>query len=294
MMKILIVGGTGFIGQALQKALDSIHVPYSVLSRTQKSNTHIFWDPSKYQLDHSSLGSITHIINLAGAGIADQRWSKHRKVELKTSRIDSTEFLYTECSKHCPKLIGYIGISGVNAFGFKGACLYNESHPYGDDFLSRLVAQWEQAHRLFEQLPSFSIFRLGMVLSSRGGAYRKIAAPMKFYLGAVPGSGQQLVPWVHLDDVIGLTLRVLQGEPLGLIHVVSENSSMGELTKTIAQKERSVLLLPNIPSPIIRLIFGEMGLLLTESIQIDHTKLARSGYTLRFNNLSDLIYEKEN
>jgi uncharacterized protein (TIGR01777 family) len=294
MMKILIVGGTGFIGQALQKALDSIHVPYKVLSRTQKSDTHVFWDPSKHQLDHSSLGSITHIINLAGAGIADQRWSKNRKEELKTSRIDSTEFLYAECSKHCPKLIGYIGISGVNAFGFKGAYLYNESHPSGDDFLSQLVAQWEQAHRLFEQLPSFSIFRLGMVLSSRGGAYRKIAAPMKFYLGAVPGSGQQLVPWVHLDDVIGLTLRVLQGDPLGLIHVVSENSSMRNLTKTIAKKERSVILLPNIPSPVIRLIFGEMGLLLTESIQIDHTKLTQSGYTLRFNNLSDLIYEKEN
>jgi NAD dependent epimerase/dehydratase family enzyme len=76
--------------------------------------------------------------------------------------------------------------------------------------------------------------------------------------------------------------------------VVSENSSMRELTKTIAQKERSVILLPNIPSPVIRLIFGELGLLLTESIQIDHTKLTQSGYTLRFNNLSDLIYEKEN
>jgi NAD dependent epimerase/dehydratase family enzyme len=94
--------------------------------------------------------------------------------------------------------------------------------------------------------------------------------------------------------VIGLTLKVLQGAALGLIHVVSDNSSMRDLTKTIAQKERSVILLPNIPSPIIRLIFGEMGLLLTESIQIDHTKLAQSGYNVRFNNLSDLLYEKEN
>lgn len=294
MMEILIVGGTGFIGKALQKALDGIHVPYKVLSRTQKSARHIFWDPDKHQLDHTSLGSITHIINLAGAGIADQRWTKHRKEELKTSRIDSTEFLYKECSKHCPKLIGYIGISGVNAFGFKEDILYNESHPFGEDFLSQLVAQWEQAHRLFEQLPSFSIFRLGMVLSSSGGAYRKIAAPMKFYMGAIPGSGKQLVPWIHLDDVIGLTLKVLQGDALGLIHVVSANSSMRDLTKTIAQKERSVILLPNIPAPIIRLIFGEMGLLLTESIQIDHTKLAQSGYNVRFNNLSDLLYEKEN
>lgn len=293
-MEILIVGGSGFIGQALQKALDLIRVPYKVLSRTPKTDTHIYWNPNNHELDHSSLGTITHIINLAGAGIADQRWTKQRKEELIKSRINSTEYLHNECRKYCPNLIGYIGISGVNAFGFNDNRKYHEGDAYGNDFLSQLVAQWEQAHLLFNQLPSFSIFRLGMVLSSHGGAYRKIAAPMKFYMGAVPGSGKQLVPWVHLDDVVGLTLKVLQDKPLGLIHVVSENSSMSELTKTIAQKERSVIILPNIPSSVIRLFFGEMGILLTESLQINHTKLAQSGYNIRFNNLSDLMYEKEN
>jgi hypothetical protein len=156
------------------------------------------------------------------------------------------------------------------------------------------VEQWEEAHRLFDKLPSFSVFRLGMVLSSQGGAYRKIAAPMKFYMGAVPGSGKQLVPWIHLDDVVGFILYVIQTKSVGLIHMVSNNSSMKELTQTIALKERSKIILPNIPTFMIRLIFGEMGMLLTESLRIDHTKLTQTAYKTRFNQLSDLIYEKEN
>jgi uncharacterized protein (TIGR01777 family) len=293
-MEVLIVGGTGFIGTALQKALDLSGISYKILSRRPTKANHVFWDPAKHQLDISSLDSVTHIINLAGAGIAEKRWTRERKKELINSRVEATQFLYTECSKHCPSLEGYIGISGVNAFGFDDSLCYNESHPFASDFLSSLVEQWEGAHRLFDKLPSFSIFRLGMVLSSQGGAYRKIAAPMKFYMGAVPGSGKQLVPWIHLDDVVGFILLVLQTKSVGLIHVVSNNSSMKELTQTIARKERSKIILPNIPAFVIRLIFGEMGMLLTESIRIDHTKLTQTAYKTRFNQLSDLINEKEN
>ena len=293
-MEVLIVGGTGFIGNALQKALDLSGISYKILSRRPTKANHVFWDPAKHQLDHTSLNSITHIINLAGAGIAEKRWTRERKKELINSRVDATQFLYNECSKHCPSLEGYIGISGVNAFGFDDSLCYNETHAFATDFLSSLVEQWEGAHRLFDKLPSFSILRLGMVLSSRGGAYRKIAAPMKFCMGAVPGSGKQLVPWIHLDDVVGFILHVLQTKSVGLIHVVSNNSSMKELTQTIAHKERSKIILPNIPVFVIRLIFGEMGMLLTESLRIDRTKLSQTAYKTRFNQLSDLIYEKEN
>ena len=293
-MEVLIVGGTGFIGQALQKALNLSGIAYKILSRRPTETYHVFWDPLKKELDTSTLGSITHIINLAGAGIAEKRWTKERKKELINSRVDATQFLYNECSKHCPSLEGYVGISGVNAFGFDDSLCYNETHPFATDFLSCLVEQWEEAHRLFDKLPSFSIFRLGMVLSSQGGAYRKIAAPMKFYMGAVPGSGKQLVPWIHLDDVVGFIMYVLKSKSVGLIHVVSNNSSMKELTQTIALKEHSKIILPNIPSFVIRLIFGEMGMLLTESLRIDHTKLTQSMYKTRFNQLSDLINEKEN
>ena len=293
-MEVLIVGGTGFIGKALQKALDLSGISYKILSRHPAKANHVFWDPAKQQLDNTSLNSITHIINLAGAGIAEKRWTRERKKELINSRVEATQFLYTECSKHCPSLEGYIGISGVNAFGFDDSLCYNESHPFATDFLSNLVEQWEGSHRLFDKLPSFSIFRLGMVLSSQGGAYRKIAAPMKFCMGAVPGSGKQLVPWIHLDDVVGFILHVLQTKSVGLIHVVSNNSSMKELTQTIAHKERSKIILPNIPVFVIRLIFGEMGMLLTESLWIDRTKLSQTAYKTRFNQLSDLIYEKEN
>ncbi|MFM7387938.1 MAG: NAD-dependent epimerase/dehydratase family protein [Bacteroidota bacterium] len=285
-MQVLIAGGTGFIGRALRIYLEGINIDTKVLTRKASESYHVAWAPELKTCNISQLRDVTHIINLTGEGIADKRWTKQRKKVLISSRVETTIFLHSLAQKHCPKLIGYVGISGVNAFGFGDEKIHQENAPFGTDFLSQLVKDWEEAHKAFDFLPVFSILRLGMVLSPEGGAYTKIAKPMRWGFGAIPGKGSQWVPWVHLKDVVHIIHRGLT-HSCGLTHLVADNSSMKELTEAIAQKEQRKIYLPNIPPFMIRLIFGEMGGLLTESVRISTENLL-SFYTLKHPHLSTL------
>jgi len=285
-MQVLIAGGTGFIGRALRIYFEGLNIDTKILTRKATEAYHVAWSPAEKTCDISQLREVTHIVNLTGEGIADKRWTKPRKKALISSRVETTDFLYSLTQKHCPKLIGYVGISGVNAFGFGDEKIHQENDPFGTDFLSHLVKDWEEAHKAFDFLPVFSIIRLGMVLSPDGGAYKKIAKPMRWGFGAIPGKGSQWVPWVHLKDVVQVIHEGLTHSQ-GLIHLVAENSSMKNLTLAIAQKEKRKIYLPNIPPFMIRLIFGEMGGLLTESVRISNEKLL-SFYALKHPQLSTL------
>jgi uncharacterized protein (TIGR01777 family) len=293
-MEVLIVGGTGFIGKAMQKAFTEAKIPFKVLTRTPTNALEYAWNPAVKEMDPKALLNTTHIINLAGEGIAEKRWTTSRKEALYSSRINSTEFLFEACQANAKHLIGYIGISGVNAFGFNDLKMHQETDEFGDDFLSTLVKAWENAHSLFSYLPNYSVVRLGMVLSKHGGAYKKIAQPMKYGLGAITGSGKQWVPWIHLNDVVSILLFILNNHPLTLVHAAANNATMKEITTTIADLEQSKIYLPNIPEFMVSLLFGEMGNLLTKSLRVDNNKLTCAGYTFTFNQLSDLPNEKEN
>jgi uncharacterized protein (TIGR01777 family) len=285
-MQVLIAGGTGFIGTALREYFMALIIETKVLTRKATESYHVAWSPEEKTCDISQLKEVTHVVNLTGAGIADKRWTKHRKKELIASRLETTAYLHSITKKHCPKLIGYVGISGVNAFGFADEKIHLEGDPFGTDFLSQLVKDWETAHQAFERLPVFSVLRLGMVLSPDGGAYEKIAKPLRWGFGAIPGKGSQRVPWVHLNDVVQVIHRGLSHSH-GITHLVAENARMKDLTEAIAQKEQRKIYLPNIPSFTIRLIFGEMGGLLTESVRISNEKLL-SFYDLKHPHLSTL------
>ena len=274
-MHVLIAGGTGFIGKALRDKLTEQGIETSVLTRTPSATYHIAWEPEKGKIDAVKLHKVTHVINLTGAGIADKRWTAKRKKELTTSRTTTTEFLHVSVVKYAKDIENYIGISGVNAFGFLDQKVYEEIDDFGNDFLSNLVKEWEQAHRLFDALPSFSILRLGMVLSPTGGAYQKIAQPMRWGLGAVPGSGKQFVPWIHLEDTVQLILSCLKA-PVGVVHAVADCSTMKDLTFAIADSEKKKIFLPNIPSFVLRLLFGEMGQLLTKSLRVSNDNLLKT------------------
>lgn len=293
-MEVLIVGGTGFIGKALQKAFTEAKIPFKVLTRTPINSNEYHWNPKEKQIDLKALLKTTHIVNLAGEGIAEKRWTKSRKTALYTSRINATEYLFETCKANALHLEGYIGISGVNAFGFNDLKMYQETDSFGDDFLSTLVKAWENAHSLFSYLPNYSVVRLGMVLSKQGGAYKKIAQPMRYGLGAIAGSGKQMVPWIHLYDVVSVLLFLLKNKSLNVVHAAANNATMKELTTTIADLEQSKIYLPNIPEFMVRLLFGEMGNLLTKSLRVDNNKLTCAGYSFTFNQLSALPNEKEN
>lgn len=293
-MEVLLVGGSGFIGRKLQQALLLKHIKFKVLTRKPKTKEDVFWDPSSNTIDLNSLAQITHVINLAGEGIANSRWSQKRKKELINSRVNTTRFLYDQFQIAGINLQGYIGVSGTNAFGFDDLKVYAEDDAFGTDFLSQLVEAWEKAHKLFDKVENFSIARLGMVLSPDGGAYAKIASPMKFGLGAIPGKGKQMVPWVHASDVVAYLMQCLLHPDARICHVVTANDTMEAVVQAIARREKKKLFLPNIPSWVVRILFGEMGNLLTESLRIDNQIYCAMYPQKLIANLNDFAHEKEN
>jgi uncharacterized protein (TIGR01777 family) len=294
-MEILLIGGTGFIGQAVSHFFQEKGVPVIVLTRNPSETHHRFWDPIHKEGAYDSLENITHIINVNGAGIAEKRWTKKRKHVLRASRVEATEYLYKVTKEHCPNLRHYLGISGINAFGFSDHKVFHEEDPMGTDYLSCLVSSWEKAHQLFKKRVPTTIIRLGMVIDPRGGAYEKMANPIRLGFGAVVGNGHQKVPWISLSDVVGLLhhLCVDPNPSPTLIHGVSNHSTMHDITHFIARQEEKKIRLPNIPSFVIYLLFGRMGQLLTRSLQVHTESLIATGYPIKNPTLSSIPHAKK-
>lgn len=291
-MVILMVGGTGFIGKALTQFFEGNGITVIVLTRQPKKKNHRFWDPLNKQVDAEGLRDVTHIINLNGAGIAEKRWTPKRKRLLYTSRIEATAFLFDLTKSHCPNLKQYIGISGINAFGFSDKKEFQESDSFGRDFLSALVFAWEQAHLLFESRVNTTIIRLGMVIDSSGGAYVKMAKPIRYGVGSIIGSGKQLVPWISLEDVVGLInyVSTTKKNIPSLIHGVAAHSTLKEIIDFIAFREGKKIRLPNVPEFFICLLFGSMGQLLTSSLRVSNESLVKSGYNIKNTKLNTIYY----
>jgi uncharacterized protein (TIGR01777 family) len=200
---IVIAGGSGFLGQNLAKKLEAGGSTVVTLSRKPNGRPgHIQWNPdgSAGTLTRH-LEGVTAIVNLAGEGIADQRWSVARKEALRNSRVLSTRTLVSaiaECSRP-PRV--FVSGSAVGYYGAHGDELVIESTPAGSDFLARLCVEWEQEARAAEsRADRVVIVRSGLALDSKQGALAKMLLPFKLGLGATLGSGEQYMPWIHVDD----------------------------------------------------------------------------------------------
>lgn len=143
--KVLIAGGSGFIGQKLASLLVEKGFDVSILTRNPKVNRDIFWNPEKKEIDTKQLGEIAVIVNLVGENIGVGRWTKKRKKELVDSRVDSTTFL-CELAEKMPKLSYFVCASAINCYGKESDKIHIESDDFGSNFLSQLIKSWENVH----------------------------------------------------------------------------------------------------------------------------------------------------
>ncbi len=217
-MTIVIAGGSGFLGRKLVKRLKDDGHSVAILTRRPARPGDIHWSP-----DGSSgalpqrLDGQDAVINLAGEGIADRRWSTARKAELRNSRILSTQTLVravAQCA-HPPKV--FISASAVGYYGPRGDEPINETAPAGSDFLSRLCVEWEQEARMVESPATrLAIVRTGLALAGDGGALPRMLLPFKLGLGATLATGDQFMPWIHADDwtaLVSWLVRRTNGRP---------------------------------------------------------------------------------
>lgn len=280
MQNVLITGGSGLIGTRLSEIL--LEKGFSVshlgrkkvvkiqtrLTKSEGKKTAIKmynWDVEKGIIDEEALLEADYIIHLAGAGIADENWSDARKKEIIESRTKSIA-LITKTLKTIPHHIkSFISASGIGFYGADtGDEPISEQHTAGVDFVADCCIQWEAAADEIQALGIRTVkLRTGIVLSEKGGALPKLTQPVRFGVGAALGTGKQWQSWIHLDDLCELYLKALTDERMtGFYNAVAPNPVTNyELTKLSAEVLKRPFWMPNIPAFALKLIFGEMAII---------------------------------
>jgi uncharacterized protein (TIGR01777 family) len=266
-MRILIAGGTGFIGRAILPRLQREGHAVTLLTRSVASAGRIpagiepvFWDPKSP--DPPALpGNLDAVIHMGGAAIAPRPWTQSRKQILWQSRVGSTHKLVEALGRLPNKPGALVCASGMGYYGDTGDRPVSPGDAPGGDFLGRMAQAWEQEAFAAQSLGMrVAVLRLGLVLGRNGGALPRLALPFRFGLGAVLGSGRQYWPWIHVEDAAELFCRACIGDAFsGILHAVSgEPVTQNTFAKTLAEALRRPLWL-RVPEPLLRMALGEMA-----------------------------------
>ena len=291
-MKILISGSSGLVGSAITAAFIADGHEVTRLVRREPNTaaciTEQFWDPSQDSLNSKILEPIDAAIHLGGVPIAGSRWSRKRKLLIRGSRIRSTRLLsQTLATIQSPPKI-FLVASGIGCYGNRGDEILTENSPAGEGFLADTARHWEGAADAARDAGIRVVHaRFGLIMSRDGGLLSKMKIPFKAGLGGTLGDGKQWWPWISLEDVINAIRHIIDREELyGAVNVTARNPVRNkEFTKSLS----SVLARPawfNIPAPLIKLLFGEMGIeTMLSSQRVYPEKLTTSGFNWRSNSL---------
>lgn len=287
----MITGGTGLLGAGLTVLLNASGYTVAHLSRKPRAFTvpAFAWDIPSGKIDKEALRGRDAIIHLAGAGVADRRWSTGYKEEIRSSRIQSTSLLYDALStmEHQVKTVVCASAIGYYGFGMSDAWVDEDAGP-GTDFLSSVVVDWEQEQ---DRIASLGIrvvkIRVGIVLSRRGGALSKLMLPVSWGVGAPLASGRQWMSWIHEDDLLRMFVEALEKEQWrGAVNGVAPVPVTNlEMTKTLAQTLHRPLWLPAIPPFVLKVIVGEMADMVINGSRVSATKAIAAGFKFNFGEL---------
>lgn len=292
MSRILITGASGLLGTRLTQLLLERGHQVSHLGRSKRPGSipSFTWDVEAGTIDASALKNIDAVIHLAGAGIADERWSVKRKKEILESRTKSTALLVTELNKSNNAVSVLVSGSAIGYYGMTlDDTLFTEQSKPGTDFMADVVTAWE---READQLKGKRLvkIRTGVVLSKNDGALKEIARPVRFGFGAPLGTGEQYVSWIHIDDICEIFIKSVEDESMhGVYNGVTGAATNRDLTKAIAKTLRKPIWLPAVPAFALRLFLGEMSYLVLYGSNVSSAKIRETGFTFRFDNLSDAL-----
>lgn len=292
--KVLITGGTGLVGTALTTLLVEKGYLVTILTRNKNLTSkhpniaYSYWDINKGVIDKEELLSANYMVHLAGAGIADKPWSVKRKTEILDSRVEPIKLIYNSLKNNAHQLKTFVSASGVGYYGaITTNTIFDETATPANDFLGKTCLQWEQA---VDELNDLSIrtvkLRTGIVLAKNGGALPKMMQPFKFCLGAALGSGKQIMPWIHIDDLAQLYVAAIENDSFnGAYNAIAGNVSNKDFSKMLSKTMNKPFWLPNVPGFMLKLFLGEMAVILLEGSAASNQKLLQTGFKLKFTNL---------
>tara|TARA_R110000782_G_scaffold270486_1_gene372050 strand:+ start:118622 stop:119539 length:918 start_codon:yes stop_codon:yes gene_type:complete len=294
--KVLITGGTGLVGTVLAKLIvekgDLVTILTRDKNRTSKhpNITYSFWDIDQGIIDKEELLSANYMVHLAGAGIADKPWSEKRKKEILDSRVEPIKLIHNGLKNNSHQLKAFVSASGVGYYGaITTNTIFEETATPANDFLGETCLKWEQA---VDELNDLSIrtvkLRTGIVLAKNGGALPKMMQPFKFGLGAALGSGKQIMPWIHIDDLAQLYVAAIENHSFnGAYNSIAGNVSNKDFSKMLSKAMNKPFWLPNVPGFMLKLFLGEMAVILLEGSAASNQKLLQTGFNFQFADLEE-------
>ena len=301
MANFLITGGTGMVGSALTKQLIQSGHEVVILTRRGRRSDHPLiqyksWDPSQNQLDETAIRTADYIVHLAGANVAEKRWTVNRKQEILESRVRSGEFL-VESLKKIPNRVK--AVLGASAQGWYGADPlipnpnpFVETDPAHLDFLGSTCQSWEQS---LQPLSSMGIrliqLRIGIVLSTSGGALAEFIKPVRLGISPILGNGKQVISWIHLDDLTRLIEWTLLNESVsGIYNAAAPNPvSNRSLMRVLSRAYRRPFMPVPVPAFFLQLILGEMSIEVLKSTTMSIAKIQQAGFSFQFPHIEEAL-----
>lgn len=282
-MKILLLGGTGFIGQALRKDWRAQgHRVFLAIHRSCHSIEDNEWALPGDEWKRV-LSQVDAVVNLAGETIIG-RWTASKRRRIEQSRVPFAREIFATMQDHCHDSVPrvWINASAVGFYGHRPGEVLNESSPPGSGFLSQVCVAWEQEVLQAESLGVRPVcLRLGVVLG-HGGFLKKVRFSFEMGLGTILGHGLQKMPWIHLDDVVGIINFSLFNSWQGPVNAVSpEVVSQKQFARMLALLCGRPLWL-RIPRSFLRILWGEMSDLFLDDMLVKPQQLEKAGYSFRF------------
>ncbi len=294
-MKVLIAGGTGFMGRHLIESLTADNHQVWVLSRnpsqTIKGAQVVGWDGKTTNGWGQLMEEMDAVVNLSGLSLYAWPWTKRKKQRFLDSRVEPGHALATAIKEATHRPDVFIQISGINHYGLRGEGIADESTPPGDDYLAQLTVAWENATKPVEELGvRHVVCRTAVVLARDAVLMWLMALPVHLFVGGHFGSGKQALPWIHIDDQIG-AIRFLMENPKarGPYNLIApQPTSNAEFMRTLAKVLQRPYWFPY-PKFLMRLVLGEMSILITEGRFSKSEHLFEMGYNIHFSELENAL-----
>ncbi len=298
MKKVLVTGGTGFIGSRVCDALHEKNYAVQVVSRDParaktklQSVQEIYaWDPKTEQLSSEATSDVQAVIHLAGESIAG-RWNDEKKRRIRDSRILSTRNLVASFADADSKPDVFVCASAIGLYGGSGDESWTEASSAGTDFLAEVCQEWEaEAHKASEYGIRVVSVRIGLVLGLGGGLLEQVLPPFKIGAGGKLGSGNQWMSWIHVDDVVGIMMHALENENIsGALNATAPIPVRNiEFTKTLGAVLRKPAIFP-VPTFGLKLIMGEFANFVVLSQNVLPEKTEASGYEFQYRTLESAL-----
>lgn len=302
MATVLITGGTGMVGTALTKAATAKGYHVIILTRnaagakaSTPNTTFAQWDVAAGTIDAAAVQAADFIVHLAGANVAEGRWTESRKKEIVDSRTQSSALLVKALQDNNNKVQAVISASAIGWYGadpqVPNPKPFTEEAPADGAFLGHTCKLWEESIQPVSELGRrLAILRIGIVLSNEGGAFKEFKKPLQFGVASVLGSGKQIISWIHIDDLVGLFIHAIENKSMaGIYNAVAPNPvSNAAMIKEIG-KDKLFKIPMHVPEKALELILGEMSIEVLKSATVSAQKIERTGYPFLFPHITTAV-----